>query len=103
MSESIQQNDKFPEYIIVNIKKVNQFPIWIIAKTKEEGTLTTLDYVVPNPATRVRKLQSNIRSNNPALLASIASVETSTTLRNHFEQTLDTLQSVIIATKTTTT
>ena len=62
-----------------------------------------MDYVVPNPATRVRKLLSNIRSNNPALLASIASVQTSTTLRNDFEQTVDILQSAIRATKITTT
>ena len=41
------------------------------------------DYVVPNPATRVRKLLANIRSNNSALLASITSVQTSTTLINY--------------------
>ena len=87
----------------MNIKKVDQFPIWIIATAREEGTLTTLNYVVPNPATRVRNLLSNIRSNNPALLTSIASDQTSTTLRNDFEQTVDTLQSAIRATKTTTT
>ena len=79
----------------MNIKKVDQFPVWIIATAREEGTLTTLDYVVPNPETRVRKLISNIRRINPALLASIASVQTSTTLRNDFEQTVDTLQSAI--------
>ena len=61
------------------------------------------DYVVPNPATRVRKLLSNTRSNNPTLLASIASFQTSTTLRNEFYQTVDTLQSEIRATKITTT
>ena len=33
-------------------------------------------YVVPNPATRVRKLLSNIKINNPTLLASIVSVQT---------------------------
>ena len=81
------------------MKKFDQFPIWIIVIVKEEGTITTLGYVVPNPATRVRKLLSNIRSNNPALLASIASVQISTTLRNEFEQTVDTLQSAIRATK----
>ena len=62
-----------------------------------------MDYVVPNPATRVRTLLSNIRSNNTALLASIASVQTSTTLRNDIDQTMDTLQSEIRATKITTT
>ena len=86
----------------MNIQIVDQFPIWIIATAREEGTLTTLDYVVPNPATRVRKLLSNIRSNNPSLFASIASVQTLTTPRNEFEQTVDTLQSAIRATKITT-
>ena len=57
------------------------------------------DYVVPNPATRVRKLLSNIRINNTTIFASIASVQTSTTLRNDFEQTVDTLQLKIRATK----
>ena len=57
------------------------------------------DYVVPNPATRVCKLQYNTRSNNPILLTSIASVQTSTTLRNDFDKTVDTLQSEIRATK----
>ena len=60
------------------------------------------DYVLPNPATRVCKILSNIRSNNPTLLASIASVQTSTTLRNDFEQTVDTLQLAIRATNITT-
>ena len=87
----------------MNIQKVDQFPIWIIATAREEGTLTTLDYVVPNPAARVRKLLSNIRSNDTSFLASIASVQTSMTLRNYFEQTVDTLQSEIRATKITTT
>ena len=53
------------------------------------------DYVFPNYAKRVRKLLSNIRSNNPNLLSSMASVQTSTTLRNDFEKTVDTLQSEI--------
>ena len=35
MSESIQQNDQFPEWIIMNIQKVDQFPIWIIATERE--------------------------------------------------------------------
>ena len=87
----------------MNIPKFDQFPIWIFATAREEGTLTTFDYVVPNPATRVHKLLSNIRSNNPSLLASIASVQTSTTLRNDFEQTVDTIQSEIRATKVMTT
>ena len=42
---------------------------------------------------------SNIRSNNQTLLALIASVQTSTTLRNYFEQSVDTLQLKIRATK----
>ena len=46
MSESIQQNNQFPEWIIVNIQKVDQFPIWIIATVREEGTLTVLNYEV---------------------------------------------------------
>ena len=57
------------------------------------------DYVASNPATRVRKLLSNIRSNNPTLLAQIAIVQTSTTLRNEFEKTVDTLKSAIRAMK----
>ena len=61
------------------------------------------DYVVPNPATRVHKLLSIIRSNNPTLLASIASFQTSTTLINDFEQTVDTLQLSIRSTKIMTT
>ena len=63
--------------------------------------LSVPDYVVPNPATRVHKSLPNIRSNNPSLLASIASVQKSTTLRNDFEQTVDTLQSGIRETKIT--
>ena len=50
----------------------------------------------------MRKLLSNVRSNNPTLLASIAIVQTSTTLRNEFEKTVDTLQLAIRATKITT-
>ena len=65
---------------MVNIQKVDHFTIWIIATAREERTPTTLDYIAPNPATRVRKLLSDIRSNNPSLLASIASVQTSTIL-----------------------
>ena len=61
--------------------------------------LSVPDYVVPNPATRVRKLLTNIRSNNPTLLASIANVQTSATLRNDFELTVDTLQSAVRVTK----
>ena len=60
------------------------------------------DYVDPKPATRVLKLLSNIRINNRTVLASIASVQTSTTLRNDFKQTVDTLQSAIRTTKITT-
>ena len=60
------------------------------------------DYVVPNPAKRVRKLLLNIRSNNPTLLVSIVSVQTSTTLRNDFKQTVYTLLSEIRTTNITT-
>ena len=74
-----------------------------IHRSSHIDMLSVPDYVVPNPATRVHKLLSNIDSDNPALLASIASVQTSTTLRNCFEQTVDTLQSAIRATKITTT
>ena len=70
-------------------------------RSAHNDTPSVPDYVVPNSVTRVRKLLSNIRSNNPNLLASIASVQTSTTLRNYFEQTVDTLQSAIRATKIT--
>ena len=48
------------------------------------------------------KLLLNINSNNPTLLAKITSVKNSTTLINDFKQTVDTLQSAIIATKMTT-
>ena len=70
-----------------------------IHKSDHNGMLLVPDYVVPNPATRVHKLLSNVRSNNPTLLASIASVQTSMARRNDFEQTVDTLQSAIRATK----
>ena len=46
MSESIQQNDQFPEWIIVNIQKFDQFPIWIVATAGEEETLITFNYEV---------------------------------------------------------
>ena len=46
----------------------------------------------------MRKLLSNISINNPTLLASISGVQTSTTLRSNFEQTVDTIQSPIRAT-----
>ena len=96
-SESIQQNES-----VSGIDNC-QFLIWIIVTAKEEGTLTTLDYVVPNPATRVRKLLYNIIISYTALLASIASVQNSTNLKNHFEQIVDTLQSAIRASKITIT
>ena len=63
-----------------------------IHRSTHNDMLLVHDYVVPNPATRVHKLLSNIRSNNPSLLTSIASAQTSTTLSNDFEQTVDTLQ-----------
>ena len=65
--------------------------------------LSVPDYVFPNPTTRMRKLLSNIKSNNPALLTSIEIVQASTTLINDLEQTVYTLQSAIRATKITTT
>ena len=46
MTESIQQNDQYKEWKIVNIQKVDQFPEWIIAKEREEGTLAALNYKV---------------------------------------------------------
>ena len=73
-----------------------------INRSAHNNMLSVPDYVVYNPATRVCKLLSNIRSNNPTLLASIASVQTSMTLRNDFEQTVDTLQLEIRAKKITT-
>ena len=46
MSSSIHQINHFTEWIIVNIQKVDQFPIWIIATAREEGTLNKLNYEV---------------------------------------------------------
>ena len=71
-------------------------------RSAHNNMLLVPDYIPPNPATRVRKLLLNIRSNNPTLLASIASVQNSTTLGNDFEQTVDTLQLAIRETKITT-
>ena len=62
-----------------------------IHRSAHNDMLLVPDYVLPNPATRVRKLLSNIKSNNPTLLASIESFQTSTTLRIDFKQTVDTL------------
>ena len=70
-----------------------------IHRSAHKRMLSVPDYVFPNPATRVRKLLSNIRSNSPTLLSSITSVKTSTTLRNDFEQTVDNIQSEIRTTK----
>ena len=70
-----------------------------IRRSAHNDMLLVPDYVVPNPATRVLKSMSNIRSNKPTLLASVASVQTSTTLRDDFEQTVNTFQSTIRATK----
>ena len=64
--------------------------------------LSIPDYVVPKPALRVCKLLSNIRSNNPTLLTSIESVQTSTKPRNDFEQTEDNIQLAIRETNITT-
>jgi len=61
--------------------------------------LSVPNYIAPNPATRVRKLLSNIRSTNPTLLAALACVQTSPTLRNDFELTVDTIQSAVRASK----
>ena len=44
MSASIQQNNQFPKWIIMNIQKVYRFPIWVIAMAREEGALAALDY-----------------------------------------------------------
>ena len=73
-----------------------------IHRSDHNDMLSVPDYVSLNPARRVRKLLSNIRSNNPTLPASIASVQTLKTIRNDIEQTVDTLQSAIRATKITT-
>ena len=70
-----------------------------IHRSAHNSMLSVPDYVVPNSATRVRKLISNIRSNNPTLLVLIASVQTSMTLINDLEKTVDTLQSAIRATE----
>ena len=43
---SIQHNDHFLEWLIVNLKKVNQFSIWIIVTAREEGTIVALNYEV---------------------------------------------------------
>ena len=63
--------------------------------------LSIPNYIAPNPATHVRKLFTNFRSTNPTLLASIASVQTSTLLRNDFEQAVDALQSAVRTTNIT--
>ena len=55
-----------------------------IHRSAHNDMLSVPKYIAPNPATRVRKLLTNIRSTNPTLLASIASVQTSTLLRNDF-------------------
>ena len=73
-----------------------------IHRSAHNDMLSVPNFVVPNPATRVRKLLSNIRSTNPKLLASIASVETSAILRNDFEQAVDTLQAAIRSMKVST-
>ena len=46
MSENIQQNAQFPEWIIVNTQKLDRFPIWIIATAIKEMTLTAFNYEV---------------------------------------------------------
>ena len=72
-----------------------------IHRSAHNDMLSVPNYIAPNPATRVRKLLTNIRSTNPTLLASIASVQTSTLLRNDFELAVDALQSAVRATKIT--
>ena len=47
-----------------------------IYRSVENNMISVPDYFVPKPATRVSKLLSNIRSNNPTLLVSITSVQT---------------------------
>ena len=44
MSASIQQNYQFPKWIIVQIQKVDQFPIFIITTAREERTLIVLNH-----------------------------------------------------------
>ena len=70
-------------------------------RSAHNDMLSVLNYIAPNPATRVRKLFTNFRSTNPTLLASIASVQTSTLLRNEFEQAVDALQSAVRTTNIT--
>ena len=72
-----------------------------IHRSVHNDMLSIPDYVVSNESTRVRKLLTNIKSTNPILLASIASVQTSATLQNNFEQAVDTLQSAVCTTKVT--
>ena len=70
-----------------------------IHRSAHNNMLSVPNYIAPNPATRVRKLLSNIRSTNPTLLAALACVQTSPTLRNDFELTVDTIQSAVRASK----
>ena len=81
---------------VFNIEEKLKFTLYRFVKiyrSAHDDMLSFRDYAVPNPATRVRKVLSNIRSNNQTLLASITSVQTSTTIRNDFGQILDTIQS----------
>ena len=77
-------------------------PFVKVYRSTQNDMLSVPDYVVFNPATRVRKSLPNIRSNNPTLLTSIESVNTTTTLINDSEQTVHTLQSEIRVTNITT-
>ena len=49
------------------------------------------DYPSPDGGTRVRQLLANVTTRDPTLAASIASVRASSTLRVHFEDTVDIL------------
>ena len=70
-----------------------------IHRSAHNDMLSVPNFIAPNPATRVRKLLTNIRSTNPSLLAAIASIQTSAILRNDFELTVDTIQSAVRAHK----
>lgn len=61
--------------------------------------LSVPNYVVPNPATRIRKLFTNISSKNTTLLDLITNVQTSQVLLNDFKQAVDTIQFDVHATK----
>ena len=100
----LEESEDNPNNILYTEEKLNfTFDRFVkIHISAHNDMLLVPDYVVPNPATRVRKLLSNIRINNPTLLSSIASVQTSMTLRNDLKLTMDALQLAIKATNMTT-